>query len=52
MMDCIHLAHIVEVPVGHCLLCCQLPELVEEDMQLELVGQVGQTPIAEALQGT
>ena len=32
------------------LLSCQLPQLVKEDVELELGLQVGQTPVAEALE--
>ena len=45
-----YLTDVVEVPVWYGLLSCQLPQLVEQDMQLELVRQVGQTSVAEALQ--
>jgi hypothetical protein len=45
-----YLADIVEIPVRHGLLGRQLPQLVEKDVQLELVRQVGQTSVAEALQ--
>ena len=46
-----HLSDIVEVPVRHRLLSRQLPELVEEQVQLELGRQVGQASVAERLEG-
>jgi hypothetical protein len=45
-----YLADIVEIPVRDGLLSCQLPKLVEKNVQLELVRQIGQTSVAEALQ--
>jgi hypothetical protein len=47
-----HLPNVVEVPVWNRLLGGQLSELVEQDVQLELVGQIGQPPVAEALKGS
>jgi hypothetical protein len=45
-----YLADIVEIPVRDGLLSRQLSQLVEKDVQLELVRQVGETSVAEALQ--
>ncbi len=45
-----YLADIVEISVRDGLLGCQLSQLVEKNVQLELVRQVGQTSVAEALQ--
>ncbi len=45
-----YLADIVEIPVRDGLLGRQLSQLVEKNVQLELVRQVGQTSVAEALQ--
>lgn len=45
----IYLSDIVEVPVGDGLLLVQLPDLIEQHMQLELVLQIGKTTEAERL---
>jgi hypothetical protein len=50
MNSVFYLADIVEIPVRDGLLGGQLSQLVEKDVQLELVRQVGQTSVAEALQ--
>jgi hypothetical protein len=47
-----YLANIVEVPVRNSLLSSQFPQLIEQHVELELVGEVGQTTIAETLQRT
>ena len=44
-----HLSAVVEVPVGHLLLRGQLPQLVQEDVELVLGLEVGQPPVAETL---
>ena len=36
----------------HCLLCRQLPQLVEQDVQLELGLKVGEAPVTETLERT
>ena len=45
------LPDIIEVPVGHSLLPPQLPELVEQDVQLELGLEVAEAAVAETLEG-
>lgn len=45
----VHLAGVVEVPVGHRLLGGQFAQLVEEDVHLVFGGQVAQTAIAKGL---
>ena len=44
-----HLSAVVEVPVRHLLLRGQLPQLVQQDVELVLGLEVGQPPVAETL---
>ena len=44
-----HLSAVVEVPVRHLLLRGQLPQLVQQDVELVLGLEVGQPPVTETL---
>ena len=45
----VHLPHVIEVPVGDGLLLCQLPDLIEEDVELVLGLEILQTLETETL---
>ena len=45
-----HLPTVIEVPVRDGLLGCQLPQLIEENVELELGLKVRETPVTETLQ--
>jgi hypothetical protein len=45
-----NLSTVIEVSVRHSLLASQLPQLVEEDMELVLGVKIVQAPVAETLE--
>ena len=44
-----HLSHVVEIPMGDCLLGREFPQLVEKDVKLEFGAEVAQAAVAEGL---